>query len=163
VEAGYAFANTLPWSPTLSYRYAAFSGDDPATKRFERWDPLLSGDNGERWVQGINHFKIFQDSNLVTHRFQMRVRPDPKVELVPQLWLFSADQTTNLGGNPAFSFLNGSYLGSEANLTLKWFINPNLMLQGHIAATFPSSAAKGTVGADLDPWVSTMVFLRAGL
>jgi hypothetical protein len=163
VEAGYVFANTLPWSPTFSYRYAAFSGDDPATKRFERWDPLLSGDNGERWVQGINHFKIFQDSNLVTHRFQMRLRPDPKVELVPQLWLFSTDQTTNLGGNPAFSFLNGSYLGSEANLTLKWFINPNLMLQGHIAATFPSSAAKGTVGADLDPWVSTMVFLRAGL
>ncbi|MBX9775539.1 MAG: alginate export family protein [Xanthobacteraceae bacterium] len=163
VEAGYAFANTLPWSPTVSYRYAHFSGDNPATKRFERWDPLLSGDNGERWVQGINHFKIFQDSNLVTHRFQMRLRPDPKVELVPQVWLFSADQTTNIGGNPAFSLLNGLYLGSEANVTAKWFISPNLMLQGHVAATFPSSAAKRTVGSDLDPWVSTMVFLRAGL
>jgi hypothetical protein len=162
-EAGYAFANMLPWSPTLSYRYAAFSGDDPATKRFERWDPLLSGDNGERWVQGINHFKIFQDSNLITHRVQMRLRPDPKIELVPQFWLFSADQTTNLGGNPAFSFLSQTYLGSEVNLTAKWFLSPGLMLQGHVATTFPSSATKTTVGSGLDPWVSTMVFLRAAL
>jgi opacity protein-like surface antigen len=163
VEAGYSFANTLPWSPTISYRYAAFSGDDPSTTRFERWDPLLSGDNGERWVQGINHFKVFQDSNLSTHRVQMRLRPDPKIEIVPQFWMFTADETTNLGGNPAFSFLSGTYLGNEANLTLKWFISPTLMLQGHVAATFPSSEAERTVGSDLDPWVSTMVFLRAGL
>jgi hypothetical protein len=163
VEAGYSFANTLPWSPTISYRYAAFSGDDPTTSRFERWDPLLSGDNGERWVQGINHFKVFQDSNLITHRFQARLRPSPSVELVPQVWLFSADETTNLGGNPAFSFLDGTFLGSEGNLTLKWFMSPQVMLQAHVAATFPSATAERTVGSDLDPWVSTMVFLRVGL
>ncbi|MFN8830005.1 MAG: alginate export family protein [Labrys sp. (in: a-proteobacteria)] len=162
-EAGYAFGTALPWSPTLSYRYASFSGDDPSTTTFERWDPLLSGDNGERWVQGINHFKIFQDSNLVTHRLQLRLRPDPKVEIVSQLWMFSADQTTNLGGNPAFSFLDGTYLGSEANVTVKWFASPKLMLQGHVAATFPSAEAEKTVGTDLDPWLSTMVFLRASL
>lgn len=162
-EAGYAFGTALPWSPTLSYRYASFSGDDPNTTTFERWDPLLSGDNGERWVQGINHFKIFQDSNLVTHRLQLRLRPDPKVEIVSQLWMFSADQTTNLGGNPAFSFLDGTYLGSEANVTVKWFASPKLMLQGHVAATFPSAEAEKTVGTDLDPWLSTMVFLRASL
>lgn len=160
-ESGYAFADKLSWSPTVSYRYASFSGDDASTSRFERWDPLLSGDNGERWVQGINHFKIFQNSNLSTHRIQMRLRPDPKIELVPQLWFFSADETTNLGGNPAFSFLSGTYLGSETNLTLKWFFSPRVMLQAHVAATFPSSTAERTVGVDLDPWFSTMAFLRA--
>ncbi len=161
-EAGYSFADALPWSPTISYRYASFSGDDPSTQRFERWDPLLSGDNGERWVQGINHFKVFQNSNISAHRLQMRLRPDPKIELVPQLWFFTADGTTNLGGNPALSFLQGKYLGTEANITLKWFISPKLMLQGHVAATFPSSTVKESVGGGLDPWVSTMVFLRAG-
>jgi hypothetical protein len=160
-ETGYAFADKFSWSPTVSYRYASFSGDDSSTSRFERWDPLLSGDNGERWVQGINHFKILQNSNLLTHRVQMRLRPSPKVELVPQLWFFSADETTNLGGNPAFSLLNGTYLGSETNLTLKWFISPRVMLQTHVAATFPSGAAESTVGMDLDPWFSTMAFLRA--
>jgi hypothetical protein len=162
-EIGYSFANDLPWQPTVSYRYASFSGDDPATKRFERWDPLLSGENGERWVQGINHFKMFQDSNLVTHRFQMRLRPVPKIELVPQFWVFRADQLQNLGGNPAFSSLENRNLGTEANLTAKWFISPKLMLQGHVAVTFPGSAIKKALGAPADPWVSTMVFLRAAL
>ncbi|MGL4973737.1 MAG: alginate export family protein [Bosea sp. (in: a-proteobacteria)] len=161
-ELGYSFADTLPWSPTLSYRYASFSGDKLSTKRFERWDPLLSGENGERWVQGINHFKMFQDSNLSTHRVQLRLRPHAKVELVPQFWLFTADQTNNIGGNPAFSALKGRYLGSEANLTFKWFISPRLLLQGHVAATFPSMAVRKTAGVSSDPWISTMMFLRAG-
>lgn len=160
-EVGYSFADAK-WSPTVSYRLARFSGDDPATARFERWDPLLSGGNGEQWVQGINHFKVFQDSNLIAHRLQFRLRPSPKVELVPQIWLFKADSTTNIGGNPALSFLGGADLATEVNLTAKWFISKNTMVQGHIAATFPSSdlnTASGVTG-DLDPWVSAMVFLR---
>lgn len=158
-EVGFMFANTRG-SPTISYRYAAFSGDDPATARFERWDPLLSGGNGEQWVQGVNHFKLFQDSNLISHRLQARVRPKPGWELVPQLWLFRADSTANLGGNPALSFLKGKALGSEANLAVKWFASPRVMMQGQVAATFPGAAVKRTVGADLDPWVSVMSFVR---
>jgi hypothetical protein len=161
-EVGYAFAGTLPWSPTISYRYASFSGDKAATGRFERWDPLLSGENGERWVQGINHFKVFQNSNISTHRIQLRLRPNPQVELVPQFWLFTADSTTNLGGNPALSFLGGTFLGTEANLTVKWFMSPRLMLQGHVAATLPSAMVRETIGAPTQPWISTMLFLRAG-
>lgn len=158
-EVGYQFQE-LPWTPVISYRYAQFSGDDPATARFERWDPLLSGGNGEQWVQGINHFKLFQDSNLVTHRIQMRLRPNPKVELVPQFWIFTADSATNLGGNPALSFLGSEELGYEANLTAKWFISPQVMLQGHVAATFPAEAARDAASGDLDPWWSAMAFLR---
>lgn len=158
-EVGYQFQH-VPWTPLISYRYAQFSGDDSATARFERWDPILSGGNGEQWVQGINHFKVFQDSNLVTHRIQLRLRPNPKVELVPQFWIFSADSTTNLGGNPALSFLGSKQLGYEANLTAKWFISPRVMLQGHVAATFPGEATKQAVSGDLDPWWSAMAFLR---
>ncbi|WP_431299010.1 alginate export family protein [Tabrizicola sp. BL-A-41-H6] len=160
-EVGYSFADAT-WHPTVSYRLARFSGDDPDTARFERWDPLLSGGNGEQWVQGINHFKVFQDSNLIAHRLQFRLRPSPKVELVPQIWLFKADSTTNIGGNPALSFLGGADLATEVNLTAKWFISKNTMLQAHVAATFPSSdldTASGVTG-DIDPWVSAMVFLR---
>lgn len=158
-EVGYQFKE-LPWSPQISYRFAEFSGDDPTTARFERWDPLLSGGNGEQWVQGINHFKVFQDSNLVTHRIQLRLRPSPQVELVPQFWIFSADSSTNLGGNPALSFLGSEQLGYEANLTAKWFISPKMMVQAHVAATFPGEALKQAASGDLDPWWSAMAFLR---
>lgn len=158
-EVGYSFAE-LPWTPTLSYRYAQFSGDDPSTGRFERWDPLLSGGNGEQWVQGINHFKIWQDSNVIAHRFQMRLRPTPKFELVPQVWLFRADSTTNLGGNPALSFLGSDDLGYEVNLTGKVFVSRQVYVQGHVAATFPGEAVKTALGHDQDPWWSTMLFIR---
>lgn len=160
-EAGYVFA-TLAWAPTISYRYARFSGDDASTSRFERWDPLLSGGNGETWVQGINHFKVFQNSNLVAHRIQARLRPVPAVELVPQLWVFRADSTTNLGGNPALSFLPSKDLGTELNVTAKYFLSRNVMLQGHVAATFAGGAVREALGSSSSPWVSTMLFLRIG-
>lgn len=160
-EIGYSSAEAT-WQPTASYRIAWFSGDDPGTARFERWDPLLSGGTGEQWVQGMNHFKLFQDSNLIAHRLQFRLRPSPKVELVPQFWVFTADSTTNLGGNPALSFLGGADLGTEINLTAKWFISKNIMLQDHVAATFPASDLNGVAG-DLAPWLSAMLFLRIAL
>lgn len=158
-EAGYTLTE-LPWTPTFSYRYAQFSGDDPATARFERWDPLLSGGNGEQWVQGINHFKVVQDSNVIAHRFQMRLRPTSKIELVPQVWLFRAQSLTNLGGNPALSFLGSDELGSEVNLTFKYFYSPSVFVQGHVAATFPGEAVQTALGNDADTWWSTMLFVR---
>lgn len=44
-EAGYVFARS-PWTPTASYRFARFSGDDPTTSRFERWDPCCPEETG---------------------------------------------------------------------------------------------------------------------
>jgi hypothetical protein len=82
IEAGYSMPQAK-WSPTVSYRLAMFSGDDPTTATYERWDPMLSGGTGEQWVQGANHFKVVQDSNVIAHRIQARFRPNPKVEIVP--------------------------------------------------------------------------------
>jgi hypothetical protein len=162
VEGGYSLASAT-WSPTISYRYAHFSGDDPATSRFERWDPLLSGGNGETWVQGINHFKVFQNSNLSTHRVQARLRPGAKIELVPQLWLFRADSTNNLGGNPALSMLSNRELGSEANLTIRYIASRRVMLQGHVAATFAHSAVEDALDMSSGRWLSAMLFTRIAL
>lgn len=160
-ELGYAFTKAA-WSPSLSYRYARFTGDKADTARFERWDPLLSGGNGETWVQGINHFKIFQDSNLIAHRLQARLRPMQKIELVPQYWIFRADSLTNLGGNPALSMLPSKKLGTELNLTAKYFMSRNVMFQGHVAATFAGTAIEQALGQHSSPWISTMFFVRIG-
>lgn len=158
-EAQYQFPEAR-WSPSISYRYAAFSGDDADTGRFERWDPLLSGGNGEQWVQGINHFKVVQDSNVRTHRLQLRLRPTRQVELVPQAWLFRADSLTNIGGNPALTFLSSRDYGSELNLTVKYFPSRNLYVHGHVAATFPGDAVEDALGGDADTWWSFACFVR---
>jgi hypothetical protein len=159
IEAGYS-APQARWSPTVSYRLAMFSGDDPTTATYERWDPMLSGGTGEQWVQGANHFKVVQDSNVIAHRIQARFRPNPKVEIVPQLWAFYADSETNIGGNPALTFLDGDEYGFEANVTGKWFVSRNTYVHGHLAYTVPGDATEAALGGDAKDWFSAMVFVR---
>jgi hypothetical protein len=162
LEAGYRLPS-LPWSPSFSYRASYFSGDDPDTSTFERWDPLLSGGNGEQWVQGANEFKVVQDSNVFAQRLQASLRPLPSVELVPQLWLFRADSELNLGGNPALSFLDGRDYGVEANMTFKWFASRNWYVHGHVAYTVPGEAVRDALGGNAEDWFSAMLFLRYAL
>ena len=159
-ELGYAFAEKK-WSPTFSYRYSRFSGDDPDTPdRFERWDPLLSGGNGEQFVQGVNHFKVVQIGNVAAQRYQLRLRPNPKLEFLPQFWIFKADSVLNLGGNPALSFLDSTDYGREFNITVKYFHSLNLYLHGQIAVTYPGEAVKAALSGTQETWWSTMFFAR---
>jgi hypothetical protein len=161
-EAGYRFTD-LPWSPTVSYRLSYFSGDDPDTDTYERWDPMLSGGTGEQWVQGANHFKVVQDSNVIAHRLQASFRPLPMVELVPQFWIFHADSKTNVGGNPALTFMSDSEYGYEANITAKWFASRNWYVHGHLAYTVPGEAVEDALGPDAKDWFSAMLFVRYAL
>lgn len=159
IEAGYSWPQAA-WSPTISYRLSKFSGDDPSTSTYERWDPMLSGGNGEQWVQGASHFKVVQDSNVIAHRIQARFRPNRKTEIVPQLWAFYADETNNIGGNPALTFLNGTKYGYEFNVTVKRFVSRNTYVHGHVSYTVPGSATKSALGDDAKGWFSTMLFVR---
>lgn len=158
-EVGYTFADAK-WTPSVSYRVSYFSGDDPATSTYERWDPLLSGGTGEQWVQGANHFKVVQDSNVIAHRLQARMRVAPRIEVVPQLWAFHADQTNNIGGNPALTFMSDDEYGYEANVTVKWFASRNLYVHGHIAYTIPGDAVTAALGGTEKDWLSAMLFVR---
>lgn len=158
-EAGWSFPQS-PWGPSFSYRFSYFSGDDPTTGRFERWDPLLSGGNGEQWVQGVNMFKVVQDANSVAHRFQARIRPGRKVELVSQFWVFRADSLSNIGGNPALQVLTTKDYGQEVNLTAKWFASRNLYVHGQIGYTMAGSAIRNALDRDASDWFSAMTFVR---
>jgi hypothetical protein len=161
-EAGYSFLDR-PWSPSISYRLSYFSGDDPDTATYERWDPLLSGGNGEQWVQGSSMFKVVQDSNVIAQRLQGRFRPLPTVEVVPQLWAFAAPSRDNIGGNPALSFLDGDRYGYEANVTVKWFPNPNWYVHGMLAYTLPGDAVQDALDGHAKDWFAAMLFVRYSL
>jgi hypothetical protein len=158
-EVGYSFAETA-WSPSVSYRLSYFSGDDPTTAAYERWDPLLSGGNGEQWVQGANNFKVVQDSNVIAHRIQARFRPTARIEVVPQLWAFYADQTNNIGGNPALTFMSDDEYGYEANVTVKWFASRQVYVHGQVAYTIPGQAVSDALDGNAENWLSAMLLVR---
>jgi len=162
IDIGWSFSKS-PSSPVLRYRYAYFSGDNPTTDKYERWDPLLSGGNGEEWVIGANHFKIVQNSNLIVQQLQMNIRPWKKIELVPQAMYLYAAQYNNIGGNPALSSLNNKEYGYEFNISTKYFPSKKWYWHGHLAYTIPGEGAKAALNNETKSWFSAMLFFRYSL
>lgn len=155
---GWNFTRTAG-APSVSYRFAYFSGDKPKTSAYERWDALYTGGNGEQWVQGSNMYKIVQNSNEMTHLLQFIYTPLKKLQTVTQLWSFIAPQTNNLGGNPGLSTLKSHYYGTEFNLTLKYFHSRRWYFHLNTAFTIPGNAISNIV-PDTKNWFCLMAFLR---
>lgn len=160
LELGYRF-NDRPWRPTLSYRYSRFTGDDPSTATFERWDPLFAGGSGDEWVQGLNQYKVVQTSNVIAHRFMGRLLVSPRIELTPQFWIFKADQTNNLGGAQALSTLSSRDLGKELNITARYVSSANLIFVFSAAYTRPGEAIRQALNNDYKNWLSASALMIA--
>lgn len=160
-QLGWNFANTQG-KPSLSYRFAYFSGDNPNTEAYERWDALYTGGTGEQWVQGSNMYKIVQNSNEMSHLLQLIYSPIPKIQTVTQIWSFIAPQTNNLGGNPGLSIMNSHYYGTELNLTIKYFHSRNWYFHINTAITFPGNAIKGII-SNTKSWFCLMAFVRLSI
>jgi hypothetical protein len=139
----------LAWSPSLSYRFASFSGDDPDTEDFERFDSMMSTGLG-RWLQGISLGKVYRNANLDTHRIQANVVPRKGMNVTVTWHQLRADELNNLGANPALSLLGARDLGEEYTATLRWAINRHLLLQVVASRAFPGEALEA-IGAD-EPW-----------
>ncbi len=156
-EIGWSFMKEK-YSPYLTYRHSVFTGDNLQTPEFERWDPLLSGGNGEEWVQGANDYKVVQNSNIIADRIQLKLKPLPVMEVVSQFWLFRAYDSNNLGGTAALSALYGKNYGMEINTAIKYYPDKNWYFQGQIAYTKPGDAIVNTLNGGLSSWLSIMGF-----
>jgi hypothetical protein len=89
---------------------------------------------------------------------QARLRPAPQWELVLQLWLFQGVTRNNIGGT--LSALNGRMLGWEANLTAKYFVSRNVLVQGGVALTTDLSGVCNAIPAPAEWWFSAMTMVR---
>jgi hypothetical protein len=153
--AGYGqlgwIARDLPWSPSLSYRLAHFSGDDPATARYERFDSLYSG-GLDQWLQGITINKALTPSNRTTHRLRFNVTPDPRLNLSLDWFLHRADDLNNLGGNPALGTLASRELGQEVQFVARWAISSRLYFVGIASLALPGEAIRAAADGGTEPW-----------
>ena len=79
-QAGYEMGK-VAWKPRLSYRYAYFEGDDPATPTNEAFDSLLPGfyDWGTWWQGEIAGEYFVSNSNLVSHQVRLHLTPSESV------------------------------------------------------------------------------------
>ena len=132
VWAGYQRASAA-WKPAVLYRYAVFTGDDPRTPAYERFDTLTGGVQRD-WAQGLDMIKIAINRNLRTHRVELSVKPRDGLEVSVDYYHFMADTANNLGGQRPVSTYGSGRLGQEITPTMQWMVGTKLYIQA--LATF---------------------------
>lgn len=90
-EGAYTFARA-PWTPSLSYTFAHFSGDDPETARDERFDPLYWGGSLYGTWFGANSSWALLNSNFNVHRVTAQLVATPMDFLTVQYNTFAASE-----------------------------------------------------------------------
>lgn len=153
--AGYGLvgylAKDLPWTPSLSWRFAAFQGDDPRTRTFERFDTLYSGGLNE-WLQGISINKALSQANRETHRLRANLSPFEGLDLTFDYYWHRADSLSNVGAHPALRQLRSRDLGQEAQLVARWAISRNVYYMAIAGHAMPGDAIRLATPKPAKPW-----------
>ncbi len=152
---GYGFVG-LDWRPAFLYRYAVFTGDDPSTGTYERFDSLTGGVQRD-WAQGMDMVKIAVNRNLRTHRFEVSVKPLSGLDLSVDYYYFDADTLSNLGGQRPVSTYGDEHLGQEITPTLQWMVNRNLYVQSLVSILIPGPGLKDVLPEPTRTWKTFQV------
>jgi hypothetical protein len=161
-QAGYLWggyqAKRLAWQPTFSYRWSIFTGDDPDTQTFERFDPLFSGGLGN-FLPGIVFSKVYKNANLITNRATFSVKPADTLEFLLDYFHHRADELNNLGGIGPLQTLQSKDIGQEVTLATFYYIGKHLFFQGIASVGIPGEAIDAAVGGGAENWYTLQAAL----
>jgi hypothetical protein len=137
-QAGYELG-IVAWTPRLSYRYASFEGDDPATGTDETFDPLLAGFNdwGKWWQGEIAGEYFLANSNLVSHQVRLHLTPSESVGTGLIAYLFSLDQPPSLAPG-----VTSKDLAFELDAYCDWEVNDVFTISFLAAFASPQDAVR---------------------
>jgi len=138
--AAYEFSG-IKWKPKLSYRYAFFEGDDPATTTVnEGFDPLLTGfyDWGTWWQGEIGGEYFLSNSNLISHQVRVHVTPNDAVSGGVLLYVFRTQHAV-------LPVTSNSVL-NEVDAYTDWKVNANFILSFVAAFANPKDAVEQKFG-----------------
>ena len=146
VEPFYNFS-WLPWSPTLAYRFAYFSGDaDPDDDEREDFDPLFYdySRGWGTWTQGeiVGEYLLF-NSNQVNHMVHLSATPAEPVTIGALYYHFDLAEKDYFG-----TPVDAKDFADEINLYVDWTVNDNLLVGALSGVAWPDSAAKELFGDD---------------
>lgn len=160
----YTFSDAR-WSPTLSYHYQQFSGDDPNTPGLERFDPLYYDGSPSAWATGSKSAMVFINSNVESHNLSLRVNPTPRdiltfryahvraAELRSPVQFGQATRLTFSGGNSTVvSGVTDAHLSDDFFLEYTHIINPNTFLTGGVSVSVPGNGIESAAGGDAPIW-----------
>jgi len=135
------------------YRYASFSGDDPATARREAFDaPLSSG--LDEWVQGVNFKKVVTNSNLNTHRLRLNLVQSPTLNYTID-WFHLAAEEPLAGGLRDY--------GTEIDVAVRWAVTKRLFFLGVAGVAWPEEIIRAQTQGQAKRWTTVQASLFWGL
>lgn len=151
VEAGYTLAD-LPWSPTLTYKYAFFSGDDTADNEYQAFDPMFYS-MGRGWgshIMGeiVGEYYLF-NSNQKVHMLGLNLAPSEALSTGILFYDFSLDEKNYYG-----DALASDEFAQEIDIYVDYSVNDNLFLTATLAWATPGDAGKELFGNDKDSYLA---------
>jgi hypothetical protein len=126
----------VSWTPRISYRYAFFQGDDPATTKNESFDMLLPGfyDWGTWWQGEIGGEYFLANSNLISHQLRVHVKPSGSVSGGLIGYAFKLDQLVP-------PLVTSKDVATELDAYTDWSVNSNFIVSFVAAYAHPQTAA----------------------
>jgi len=127
----------VSWKPKLSYRYAFFEGDDPATEKSEGFDSLIPGfyDWGTWWQGEIAGEYFLGNSNLISHTARIHVTPTASLGTGLLGFVFQNDQPASFGPG-----VTSKDIASEIDWYADWKFNGNFTASFVLAYGNPNEA-----------------------
>lgn len=170
-EIGYAFTN-LPFAPTLSYAFQTFSGDDPNTRRLERFDPLFYDGSPNGWATGYNGSFVFINSNVSAHRVTLALYLSPRDiltlryahvranELNSPIQFGQGTRLTLAGGSPGLiAGVRKHHLSDDVLAEYTRVLTPNAFFTVGIGYSEPGSGLKDTGPGRVKGWTGAFANL----
>jgi hypothetical protein len=138
---------SVRWTPTLSYRYAFFQGDDPESSANEAFDPLLPGfyDWGSWWQGEIAGEYFLSNSNLISHQIRAHVEPADGVGGGLIFYRFLLDRPEAFGPD-----VTEKDVAFEVDLYVDWQVSANVSLSMVGAFADPGASVQQASGRTKD-------------
>jgi hypothetical protein len=142
LQGAYELGETA-WTPTISYRYASFQGDDPDTAANEAFDPLFLGfyDWGTWWQGEIAGEYFLSNSNLTSHLVRVTVSPTDAVDGGLMFYKFSFDRPGSVGPD-----VTSTDVAFEIDAYADWKLNQNFSVSLLAAYADPGKAVQQATG-----------------
>jgi hypothetical protein len=145
--------NKWKYSPSLYYRYAFMKGDDSLSRKYERFDPMLTGGLGN-WVQGINFRKVNGSGNIISHRVEAKANFSRSFEMSVDYFLLRANTLSNIGSLSPLAKLKDVSYGHEVTVTTRYFLSSHFMILGIFSYADPGDAISKAFSTPVYPWTS---------
>lgn len=169
VQASYSFVS-LRFSPTLTYSYQGFSGDDPNTSKLERFDPLYYDGSPSAWATGSKSSMVFINSNVQASGLALRLQLTDRDtltfrvanirarELRSPIQFGQAERVDTTGGTAnVIAGVTDAHLSDDLFLEYSRIINRYTYLTAGVSVSFPGDGITNVVTGEVPNWTGGFI------